>query len=137
MKVFPAGLRRDDVGNGQHGWWTSWATLGIICLNRNFTIQKSLLVFLPSFKRCISRLKRFKLCDIIIWSLPARMYQSCLSLLISHWVHEKILMSAFRWLTWKKGYGKPLLMGRQEWVHFHGLLDQILDAPVVQCCWAY
>ena len=39
---------------------------------------------------------RFKLCDIILWSLLNKMCQSCLSFLILHWFHEKILMSVFR-----------------------------------------
>ena len=33
---------------------------------------------------------------IILWSLPSKICQSYLCLMISHWVHEKILMSAFR-----------------------------------------
>ena len=45
---------------------------------------------------------RFNLCDIILWSLPSRICHSHLSLLISYWVHEKNLMSAFRWLAQKK-----------------------------------
>ena len=52
--------------------------------------------------------KRFKLCDIILWSLPAKMCQSHLLLLISHCVFEKILMSSFCWLAQKKWYRKPL-----------------------------
>ena len=39
---------------------------------------------------------RFKFCDIILRSLTAKMYQSCLPLLNSHLVHEKILMSGLR-----------------------------------------
>ena len=34
-----------------------------------------------------------------------QMCQSRLSFLISHWIHEMILMSAFRWLDQKEWYG--------------------------------
>ena len=40
--------------------------------------------------------------------LPAKMCQSRLSLLISHWFFDRILMSAFPWLAQKKWYGKSL-----------------------------
>ena len=43
---------------------------------------------------------RFKLCDTILW--PGKMCQSHLSLQISHWVHEQILMSPFLWLVQRK-----------------------------------
>ena len=49
----------------------------------------------------------FKLSDVIRWSISAKMSQSHLSLLISHWLHERILMSASRWLA-QKWYAKPL-----------------------------
>ena len=51
---------------------------------------------------------RFKFCHTILWSLSAKMSQSRQSLLIAHWVHERILMSTCRWLALKKWYGKPL-----------------------------
>ena len=48
---------------------------------------------------------RFKLRNAILLSLPDKMCQSRRSLLKSYWVHEKILMSAFRWLGQKKWCG--------------------------------
>ena len=45
---------------------------------------------------------RFKLCDVMLWSLPAKMRQSRLSLLISHWDREKILILTVHWLAQKK-----------------------------------
>ena len=59
---------------------------------------------LPQKKNLRPTLYHVKLCGVILWSLPAKMCQSHLSLLISHKVHERILMSAFRWLVQKKWY---------------------------------
>ena len=39
---------------------------------------------------------------MIIRSLPAKMYESSQSILISHWAHEKILMSAFSLIAQKE-----------------------------------
>ena len=46
---------------------------------------------------------------MILWSLPAKICQSHLSLVNSHWVLERILTSAFHWLAEKKWYEKLLL----------------------------
>ena len=64
---------------------------------------------------------RFKFCDTILRSVAAKMYQSRLTLVISHWVHENILMSGFRWLAQKKWYGNLFL----DFYESHALQDYI------------
>ena len=61
-----------------------------------------------TFCEPMSSTSRFKFCHTILSSLSTEMGQSCLSLPIAHWVHERILMSTFRWLAPKKWYGKPV-----------------------------
>ena len=43
--------------------------------------------------------------------VATKMCQSRRSLLIAHWVHERILTSTFGWLVQKKWYGKPVTFG--------------------------
>ena len=70
------------------------------------TVSKTVLQ--PYFQTEL-KIIRFKLWPTILSLLPSKMCQSRLSWLIAHWVHEKILVSAFCWLAQKNWCEKPLL----------------------------